>query len=591
MKENLVNTKYKFSFQITSIKSMTEMKGILLFQEHWLNFKITDANGKTTEEKLKKKDIFKNILKPVFYSEAEDSFYLNYSLIKSISLVENRINLEIFNPANPISISIIMFKVELVGMVFNKNLNFEGLTSFTKFIKLKISTETKHLIEQFLLFFNVLKEGLYSSSSLKQSDDRILKCLTLSKKYYEKNIVELKKQEKIKSKVIRKIFNSKEDVVQTNVNKTIVGEENQKEANLSNNSNISNNLSNNNSIFNFNNNVLSSILPDGNSQYCSFEYIYKEIKGKTINLIENSIILFFQIASLEMTIINFKNLNKEKVSSQLRSINQYDTKIQKNASINLYKSTSNQIANNRSLDMNRNILNVNTSFDKKNMNRSINIANDGSNILNQLNRGYNEKASKGNNILQDEKEYKDINSTKTSSMKDKESESSNKKYSSTQNFKSLIIQESMTVETPKFCGKNLHPPVSHYSSSSMMKQPQTPNTTNTVENRSENLVKENLSYPQILKKIEDAKLEHAFMPTNDYYNVFHNTLEIAHRKFFELSFEDFFPKIFTLEKDSNNLIKLDSIYNQFIYLRGLKNLLFTEKNKIFFSNVFFDDDD
>lgn len=587
MKENLINTKYKFSFQINSIKSINEMKGALLLQEHWLNFKITDANGKSTEEKLKKKDIFKNILKPVYYSESEDSFYINYSLIKEISLVENKINLEIFNPSNPISISIIIYKLELVGIVFNKNLNFEGLTSFIKFLHTKVSYETKYLIEQFLLFFNVLKEGLYSSTSLKQSDDRILKCLCLSKKYYEKNLVEVKKQDKIKSKVIRQIFNSKEEG-NPNANKTIIGEENQKETNLSNNSNISNNISNNGI---FNSNILSIILPDGNTQYCSFEYIYKEIKGKTINLIENSIILFFQIASLEMTIINFKNLNKEKVSSQLRTVNLHDSKFQKNASINLYKSSSNHLVNNRSLDMNRNILTANTSFDKKNMNRSTNIVNDGSNILNHLNRGYNEKERKENNIMHEEKEFKDINSTKTSSLKDKESESSSKKKICKENFKNILLHESLTVETPKFCGKTLNPSGSHYSSTSMNKQPQTPNTTNTIENRSENLIKENLSYPQILKKIEEAKMEHAFMPTNDYYNVFHNTLEIAHRKFFELSFEDFFPKIFTIEKDSNNLIKLDSIYNQFIYLRALKNLLFTEKNKIFFSNVFFDDDD
>ena len=112
MKENFLNTKFRFSFQITSIKSFTEMKGMLLFQEHMMNFKITDAMGKSAEEKLKKKDIVRNIMKPIYFSESEDCFHLNYSLIKTVSFGENRINMEIFNPANPTNLTLVLFKME-----------------------------------------------------------------------------------------------------------------------------------------------------------------------------------------------------------------------------------------------------------------------------------------------------------------------------------------------------------------------------------------------------------------------------------------------------------------------------------------------
>jgi hypothetical protein len=92
----------------------------------------------------------------------------------------------------------------------------------------------------------------------------------------------------------------------------------------------------------------------------------------------------------------------------------------------------------------------------------------------------------------------------------------------------------------------------------------------------------------VKKKIEKAKVNHAFLPSNDFHNIIMNTVEVVHRKFFELTFEDHFNKLFYFEKDKNNLIKLESIYNNFIYLRGLKLILFNEKNKIFFSNIFFD---
>jgi hypothetical protein len=101
---------------------------------------------------------------------------------------------------------------------------------------------------------------------------------------------------------------------------------------------------------------------------------------------------------------------------------------------------------------------------------------------------------------------------------------------------------------------------------------------------------EQVSFPIILKKIEEAKKLHSFAPTNDVMNIFNNTVEIVHRKFFEICFDEFLGKIFSSEKDQNNLIRLDSLYNHFIYLRGLKNLLFTDKNKIHFSNVFFYDE-
>jgi hypothetical protein len=91
--------------------------------------------------------------------------------------------------------------------------------------------------------------------------------------------------------------------------------------------------------------------------------------------------------------------------------------------------------------------------------------------------------------------------------------------------------------------------------------------------------------------IEEYSKQHSFLPPNEIFNVFFNTTEIIHRKFFEIFFDELIGKIFYYEKDKDNLIKLDSLYNYFLYLRGLKNILFIEKNRIYFSNVFFMDDE
>jgi hypothetical protein len=111
---------------------------------------------------------------------------------------------------------------------------------------------------------------------------------------------------------------------------------------------------------------------------------------------------------------------------------------------------------------------------------------------------------------------------------------------------------------------------------------------NNEENQGQKI--EVLSMSQILKLIESSKELHAFLPTTDIFNILHNSVEITHRKFFELIFDEHFPKLFLLEKDSNNLIKIDCLLNQFLYLRNLKNILFTDDNKIHFSNNIFNDE-
>jgi hypothetical protein len=359
-------------------------------------------------------------------------------------------------------------------------------------------------------------------SSLKTIEDRLSKCLIITKKYYDKQISELKKGDKLKNSIKKKIFDNEKEMT---LNKSINKDNN--EINI--------------------NEYLETVIPDSSIyQYCSFDYISGEIKLKSVQVIEDTILLFFHIASLELTVVNLKKINKQKVSNQLKNLNEFDKKKGNKTS-----------TGNMNLSFDKNLINKKTTGIELNK-----LCNKSDNNI-QSNLGHENLFEKLNKNLEEKESV--TGSTKTNSLK--ENEKNNKGMYTT--------KDNYTIDTPKFCNKN------SYVNNKLDKS---------ADYQETSQVKENLSYSQILKKIEEAKVTHSFVPTNDYYNVFQNSLEIIHRKFFELCFEDYFPKIFTIERDMNSLMKLDSLYSYFIYLRGLKNLLFTDKNKIFFSNVFFSDE-
>jgi hypothetical protein len=110
---------------------------------------------------------------------------------------------------------------------------------------------------------------------------------------------------------------------------------------------------------------------------------------------------------------------------------------------------------------------------------------------------------------------------------------------------------------------------------------------NMVEN-SEN----KLTQSDILVKINEMKSNHIFLTPDSKENIIHNSIEIIYRKFFENSFQEFFPKLFIFEKDTKldyDFLKLDCLFSYFMYLKNLKSYLFTFENKIQFADLFFQD--
>ena len=87
------------------------------------------------------------------------------------------------------------------------------------------------------------------------------------------------------------------------------------------------------------------------------------------------------------------------------------------------------------------------------------------------------------------------------------------------------------------------------------------------------------SMQNIIKKIGTLTKNHSFVPPTNAFNIFLNTTEIIHRTFFDICFKNMKCDIFTIESDNNKIIKIDSLYNNFLFLRNLKNYLFNENNK------------
>jgi hypothetical protein len=114
------------------------------------------------------------------------------------------------------------------------------------------------------------------------------------------------------------------------------------------------------------------------------------------------------------------------------------------------------------------------------------------------------------------------------------------------------------------------------------------NNKNNDNNNDENFIDYNF---HLKNKLEELYKIHSFVPPTDIFNIFCNTAEIIHRKFFELCFEKYFGEFFYYEYDKDNLVLIESLYNQFLYFRSFKNYLFSSENNSYYSSIIFLEDE
>ncbi len=511
MKKNdlFINEKLKAYMTISSINIPHQIKVHLEFTEHYFMIKFFDLKNKI-------KDAVQQIFFPL-YKKFPNIYHINYTLVKFINIMNlNELKITMINPKSSFTFTLTLHKIEILGVLFNKKINYEGLNSINRKLTNLINFEIKHLISQFLYLFTLFRDCLDPKKNENATIEEILfKSYIAGKSYYEKYITELKKNSRIKQG-IKKIVLEKIDrlnKIRMNNNNTDTEEDDKDDGNRD--KYIMNYSNNDNDLieFNLNNNF-------ENYNINSFDSLINEFKLRTSVNIEESIILFFKIVSIDSKKINikFKNSDTKTISLNLKSVNEREKKIKTNQ-LNLKLSQGNKSAN----------IPIKTLS-----------------LFNRID------INKMNNIN---------NETFSESTKN----TSNKLLEIT---KKKINSNSDLLETPKFCFKK-----------------------NINQNLIDDSQNDNLSLNEINILIEEYSKQHSFLPPNEIFNVFFNTTEIIHRKFFEIFFDELIGKIFYYEKDKDNLIKLDSLYNYFLYLRGLKNILFIEKNRIYFSNVFFMDDE
>ena len=516
MKKNdlFISEKLKGIMTISSINIPHKIKIQLEFTEHYFVIRFLELKNKI-------KEAVHQIFFPL-YEKFPDIYHINYTLVKIINIIElTTLRITMVNPKTSFTFNLTIKNIEILGVIFNKKINFETLNSINRKLTNLINLEIKYLIGQFLYLFTLLRDCLDPKKNENTTIEEILfKSYIAGKAYYEKYINELKKNSKLKQG-IKKIVLEKIDRLNKikNNNLSDSDEDENEDAtrekyyinNPYNNNNEFNEVNNNNSFENYNVN--------------SFDSLINEFKLRTSVNIEESIILFFKIVSIDSNKFNikFQKSDTKSISLNLKSVNEREKRIKgtKINKINKYIPSPGNI----SANIPRKPISL---FEKKNYKIDINK-------MNNLN---NENFSE---------------STKNTSNKLLEM---NKHHNNSNND---------LLETPKFCFKK---------------------NQNSFDNQNDNL-----SLNEVYKLIDECSKQHSFLPPNETFNIFFNTTEIIHRKFFEIFFDELIGKIFHYEKDNDNLIKLDSLYNYFLYLRGLKNILFVEKNRIYFSNVFFMDDE
>jgi len=509
MKKNeiLILEKLKCLLKISSLNIPHSIKINLEFYEHYFIIKFLEL-----EKDKKIKMAIEKIFLPLYKSKLnENYYYINYTLIKNSSIVDyNNLKIVMYNCKETGFFTLEFTNIEIIGLIFKKKMNFEILSNLNRKLTNLINLEIKYLIGQFLFLFTLLRDCLDTKKKENNLIEEILfKSYVAGKNYYEKYMNELKKNSKlkngIKKSVIEKI--NKLNLLQfyrnnnkRNINKNYDEESESDEENNNNSDHIENYMEN----MNYN-----KTFGDKNIELGSFDSLINEFKLRTSINIEESIVLFFKVVSVDSNKIfkSFKNSDAKTISISLKSANEREKKIKLN------------------------------------------------NLLNKGNYSNNIREIK-NNIFSDNFNYDDetfSNSTKNTSKKNEKNKEKND-------------EDENIPQTPKFNFKN-------------------------TKNDSMNESVEIININQLMKVINECKRSHLFLPPNDNFNIFFNTTEIIHRKFFEIFFDEFIGKIFSYEKDKDNLIKLDSLYNFFIYLRNLKNILFVEKNRIYFSNVFFMDEE
>ena len=287
-----------------------------------------------------------------------------------------------------------------------------------------------------------------------------------------------------------------------------------------------------------------------NISYTSFESLIGEINIRTNYFIEETTMLFLKIICI--------------------GINSFDD-------INFNKFNLNQIFENDKDELN--LPKINSKKNNKSFTYGIN--DDKHNIINSNEDVFN-KISQKNSINQTD----DVSTEGTSKKK----KTSKKIY---------INQNEPKVQTPKF--KQFNYKITNNQSLDNFSKNYYNNLNNKTTisiNPLENInnIAKIISSDKMVtlnglnKEIEELCNVHALVVPDNIFNLFCNASEIIHRKFFQMTINNYLGNIFYLEEDKEGNIKIEDLYNYFMYIRAFKLMLFNSDKKEYFMNNILDKD-
>ena len=534
---DFLNQKFKVKFNFRLTKSFNSLTGEIIFKENHFVIKLKDNNSKN-------KGTLINFLNPVYTDN--DELYFSYGLIFKIDNINNVIKLDMFHPSNQEMMIIEINEFLKPGLFFDKKLSPIELVNIKNFLQIKKNQMIKYLIETLVLFFNCLKNGVNRENIVSNLEDKYYHSINESKKYFNNAVNDLKKSDKLKINVKKKIV-SKEKLYgkfeESKVNDTTLYSVSMTKPTSKNNEISTKTL------------IDEIWVEKRQIKYLSFESLFYEIKRISIQSLQSSIDLLFQIIEFDNFYVNLKNINKRSVSKNLKMINLEENSVKKQrSSLNAKDNSSPKVQNEIETDHMR--------YNEINKNRTI-LKNNDSLTKTRINPDFDQK-NVNNHFIKEEHKVENEGNVVLMSL-----EESNNLHCL---LKTLEENQKVKVrknggETPKFIEK--------YKVK--------------LENKSNNLEIYNVSLMELDKIIDESKKNHRLVTPNEFSFIIHNTSELCHRKFFELCFEEYFNKIFMIERDNLGIIKFDCIISFFYYIKKLKNFLFTDENKIIYSNLMFND--
>ena len=620
-KEN-VPSKIKCVLSFKQFKSQQNIPSKIEFTEH--NMKITFTNIPTDSLSF-----VSDLLHPL-YKTSKHIYAINYSLMRKTGTNSSftAIAIEIANPVMNTSVTIALSRLEMQNVLFKKKLPEQVVKAMVGFLRRKTSLETKHLMEKYISLLNMLKECLEPQKRENQIIETILvNSYLFGKRYYEKYHEEIKQKQKL---------------IKTEIKKQLSKQLKQFEEVMSEHDKMKKSIycSTFDTMINeFK--IRTSLLIEENINFL-FKVINAENDGINLGKVDKYSI------TKKLTGVNESSHNNSNIISnnmnvdmslQLNNANSFGQQVVNRELI--FKKHQHHHQHNKSSVFFTNThkkgetlaqLNLNISCDSvlNNNNNTISLEhihnkdnnNNSNNNINKLGFHFTKVFTPLNNSVSFNNSFNTNKTDLTSSSTKTTSKDKDAKHSTVPKKKSTFSsQNADLLETPKFFS-NTQKKVSNLFSKSKVPKTVSPtphlnktftsqmpphnkqlnnssfdniNNSTVISNSSlfkmNKFENENISIIAMSKQIEHLCKRHSFFPPVDTFNIFLNTAEIIHRRFFEESFHLYFPELFEVELDKDNLIKIESLYNMFMYLRTMRGFLFTKSNQMCMSSMLFVSDE